>query len=138
MSDNDALTGRLTARIALADEEPIGRLIVDEIWLAAVEGAMASGERLPTARHLAVQLGISPRVVEHAYEELQLRGVVNIRPGEGTFIRLEIPSEAERERHRRLDELCGRTLNEAEALGFDLEEVIACLTEYRFRASGER
>lgn len=134
MVESHPLIRRLLARVAVSRGEPVGRLIVDEVWLAAVDGTVESGERLPTARQVAIRLNISPRIVERAYEELQDRGVVVLRPGEGTFIRIEVPSEAERERHRQLAELCRDVVARAESLGFDLDDLIAGISEYRFRA----
>jgi GntR family transcriptional regulator len=125
------LIGRLLARIGGGVGEPIGRLIVDEVWLAVIEGTMPSGERLPTSRQVAIRLGISPRTVEQAYEELEARGVVATRPGEGSFISLNLPSDADRERHRRLSELCREALDRATDLGFGVDDLIAGLTEYR-------
>jgi GntR family transcriptional regulator len=133
MMEDDPLIRRLNERIAGGVGEPVGRLIVDEVWLAVVEGTMLSGERLPTARQVAIRLGVSPRTVERAYEELEERGVVATRPGEGSFISLKLPSDAERERHRRLAELCREALDRAADLGFGVDDLIAGLAEYRYR-----
>ncbi len=132
--ENHPLIQRLIERIALEAGEPIGGLIVDEIWLAVVEGTIPSGERLPTTRQVAIRLNVSPRTVERAYEELEERGVVRTRPGEGSFINLDLPSDAERERHRRLAELCRDALHSAADLGFGLDELIAALAEFRYTA----
>ena len=106
-------------------------MIVDDVWLAVVEGTLETGERLPTARQVAVALGVSPRVVEGAYRELETRGVVATRPGEGTFISLAPPPDQERERHRRFAELCRAAFEEARDLGFGVDELIDALAEYR-------
>ena len=131
MPENHPLTQRLMVRLLEGSDEPPGRLIVDEIWLAAVEGTMPSGSRLPTTRQVAISLGISPRTVEAAYRELEERGVVATRPGEGTFISLHPPSEVERERHRQLAELCRGALQRAEELGFGIDDMMDCLSDFR-------
>lgn len=109
----------------------MSKLIVDDIWLAVVEGTLGSGERLPTARQIAVGLGVSPRTVDRAYRELEERGVVATRPGEGTFISLAPPTAEERERHRRFGELCRRSFEEARELGFTVDDLIDALVEFR-------
>lgn len=131
MAESQFLTQRLLARLAGGGDQPISRVIVDEIWLAVVQGGLDSGDRLPTAREVAVELGVSPRTVEHAYRELEERGVVASRPGEGTFISLKPPPEAERERHRQFGELCREAYERAHALGFDVNDLIDSLAEFR-------
>jgi GntR family transcriptional regulator len=125
------LTQRLAARLAEGGGEPATTVIIDDIWLAVVDGSLEVGERLPTARELAVVLRISPRAVEHAYQELERRGVVATRPGEGTFVSLTRPSEAELSRRRELAALCRETVERARALGFDLDELWEALAEHR-------
>jgi GntR family transcriptional regulator len=136
----DPITARLADRLAAGVDQPISRLIVDDVWLAVVDGTLSSGDRLPTARQIAIQLGVSPRTVELAYEELETRGVVATRPGEGTFISLRPPPEAERERHGRFAELCRDTFDRAAELGFGVDDLIAALTEFRSveRANSQR
>ncbi|MEX2570885.1 MAG: GntR family transcriptional regulator [Gemmatimonadota bacterium] len=121
----------MTERLASGSDEPLSHLIVDDIWLAVVEGTLTTGERLPTARQVAVGLGVSPRTVERAYRELEDRGVVATRPGEGTFISLKPPSEAERERHRRFAALCRETYDRAQDMGFRVNDLIDSLAEFR-------
>jgi GntR family transcriptional regulator len=125
------ITDRLAARMAGGTNGPVSQLIVDDLWLAIVEGTLSTAERLPTPRQVAIALGVSPRTVELAYEELERRGVVATRPGEGTFVSLAAPSEAERARHREFAALCRETVDRARALGFDLEHLLDALAEYR-------
>ncbi|HEY0218934.1 MAG TPA: PLP-dependent aminotransferase family protein [Afipia sp.] len=51
------------------------------IW----EGAISDGERLPSTRALARDLGISRETVEAAYQQLDSEGFVVRRTGSGTF-----------------------------------------------------
>jgi DNA-binding transcriptional regulator YhcF (GntR family) len=58
---------------------------------AGVEALIASGElgpgdRLPTVRGLAEQLGLAPNTVARAYRELEADGVVETRGRHGTRI----------------------------------------------------
>lgn len=122
---------RLSARIAARGGEPVAHLIVQDIWSSVVDGTLAIGQRLPTARELAVALGVSPRIVDGAYLQLERLGVTLTRRGEGTFVGLSPPSEEERARHRELQEICGTAVERAAELGFEVEEVLERIAEFR-------
>jgi GntR family transcriptional regulator len=129
--EDRALVQRLADLIGAGGARPASQLIVEELWTAVVEGSLETGERLPTARQLAIALGVSPRSIERAYAELARRGVVATRQGVGTFISLTQPSEAERARHRELDALCRDAVRRAQELGFDVDDVLDAIAELR-------
>jgi GntR family transcriptional regulator len=125
------LVRRLQARVRGGSAEPVAQLVGDEIWLAVVDGSLESGQRLPTARELAVALGVSPRSIEHAFAELERRGVLATRPGAGSQVSLTRPSEQELARHQELARLCRATAERAAELGFGIDDVLDVLTEFR-------
>ena len=49
-------------------------------------GALREGEKLPSVRTLAMQLGVNPNTVERAYAELERRGFVRTFPKKGAFV----------------------------------------------------
>ena len=51
------------------------------------DGALVPGDRLPTVRSLADQLGMAPNTVARAYRELEADGVLEGRGRAGTFVR---------------------------------------------------
>jgi len=122
---------RLAGRLREGGAGPMSRLVVEEIWLAVVEGALDIGERLPTTRELAIALGISPRTIERAYDELERRGVIVTRPGAGMFVSLAPPPEAEHERHRQFAQLCDGAVRRAAELGFGVDDLMDALAEFR-------
>ena len=128
---HDPITRRLAERLASGGGEPVAHLIVEELWESVVTGSLRTGARLPTARQLAIALGVSPRSVERAYAELERRGVIQTRPGEGTFVRLDPPSAEQQERRREFAALCREVVARAQALGFSLDELLDALAEYR-------
>lgn len=60
---------------------PKGRQIVTQIQQLIVQGSLSRGERLPSTRHLAEQLGVHRSTVAAAYQELWALGWVELRPG---------------------------------------------------------
>lgn len=61
--------------------------IVRQIKTMIAEGRLASGDRLPPERELAEKFLVSRTSVREALRALESLGLVEIRPGEGTFIR---------------------------------------------------
>lgn len=49
-------------------------------------GQLGSGERLPTVRQTATDLGVAPGTVAKAYKMLESEGVVDTRVGSGTRV----------------------------------------------------
>lgn len=49
-------------------------------------GELAAGERLPTVRRLAEDLGLAPGTVARAYRELEAAGIIETRGRNGTFV----------------------------------------------------
>ncbi len=68
-----------------APEPPYEQIRV-QIADQVARGDLQPGERLPTVRRLAADLGIAPNTAARAYRELELRGVIATRGRAGTFI----------------------------------------------------
>lgn len=65
---------------------PLYRQVEDALAASIASGAPAVGERLPSERDLAGQLGVSRTTAVNAYRELEARGLVRGRVGRGTFV----------------------------------------------------
>lgn len=72
---------------AAALSRPVYLSLAEQVHAAIAEGQLAVGDRLPTHRQLADELGISVQTVSRAYEELIRRGLINGETGRGTFVR---------------------------------------------------
>ncbi|MEV5071859.1 GntR family transcriptional regulator [Microbacterium sp. LMI12-1-1.1] len=53
---------------------------------AVASGELGPGERLPTVRRLAEDLGVAPGTVARAYRELEASGMIETRGRNGTFV----------------------------------------------------
>ncbi|MFQ5807382.1 MAG: GntR family transcriptional regulator [Phycisphaerae bacterium] len=108
---------------------PFYRQVIDQIQFAIADGRLSCGDRLPTVRQLAVELKVNPNTVARAYQELEIRGIVDTQMGTGTFIGSEKVEISEIERKRMLGQICTELLSRASTYGFTLSEVIAALRE---------
>lgn len=61
--------------------------IVDQLKVLIIKGNLKPGDRLPSERELAEILGVSRASVREALTALETIGILDIRPGEGTFVR---------------------------------------------------
>jgi GntR family transcriptional regulator len=104
---------------------PLHDQIKDQIIGLIHAGRLKPGDQLPTMRALSIALAINFNTVAHAYRELDAKGVIMTRRGEGTFVAAPAAGEAEREalRAQMLDRLVRGLLNEAARLGYSTDEV---------------
>lgn len=61
--------------------------IVQQVKQALRLGLLAPGDKLPTAKEVVAATAINPNTVLKAYRELDREGLVEARPGLGTFVR---------------------------------------------------
>ncbi len=73
-------------RSAGPDGRPVYQQIADAVRAAIARQRLGDGERLPTIRQLARQLGVHRDTVATAYEALAAEGVVESAVGRGTFV----------------------------------------------------
>lgn len=66
--------------------QPLYAQLVSALENAMEAGDLKDGERLPSERDLAEQLGLSRTTVVNAYRELESRGLVRSHVGRGTFV----------------------------------------------------
>lgn len=65
---------------------PIYAQIAGSVRGQVAAGTLAPGDRLPSARDLAVQLGVNLHTVLKAYQELRDEGIVDLRRGRGAQV----------------------------------------------------
>jgi len=117
----------LILRIDLGSPTPVYRQIVDSLRALLVNGAFAPGERLPTVREMAVDLGVNHNTVAEAYRLLAEEGWLDLKRHHGATVILRPTQRAEPARQedfvQRLRELAARAV----ADGVDKEEVAKLL-----------
>jgi GntR family transcriptional regulator len=107
--------------------------LVQQVKQSLRTGLLEPGDQLPRVREVAESLAINPNTVLKAYRELELEGLVEGRPGVGTFVRRSLagPSLASQAALRR--DLV-TWLRRARTAGLEQEDVIA-LVEVTLRAT---
>jgi len=70
-----------------ADARPIWKQIGDYVRLLVASGRLAADTAVPSVRHSAREMGVNPATVAKAYQKLVDAGVLEVRRGEGTFVR---------------------------------------------------
>jgi GntR family transcriptional regulator len=108
------------------DATPIYAQLERGLRAGIATGRLRPGDQLPTVRQLAVDLRVNANTVARVYTELERAGVIETRRGVGSFISAT-PARAHppREHERRLRGFVTRLLAEADAAGFNVEDVIA-------------
>ena len=71
------------------------RQVADQLRRLIDQGEFAVGDRLPTERELADQLGISRPTVREALIALEVEGRISIRVGSGIYVTQQRPSVVE-------------------------------------------
>jgi GntR family transcriptional regulator/MocR family aminotransferase len=78
-------------RVDRASGTPLHRQIYERLRRAILEGLLRPGQRVPSTRALALELGVSRLPVLAAYDQLLHEGYLEGRVGSGTFVRGELP-----------------------------------------------
>lgn len=86
-------------------------------------GRLGPGDRLPTIRTLAADLGVAPGTVQRAYRELEGAGVVRTRRRTGTVVAEAPPGVVDAEVAALRDE-AARLVDRARSAGLDDEAVL--------------
>jgi GntR family transcriptional regulator len=104
---------------------PVYRQIINLLTYEIGRGGLREGDRLPTIKELAEQFEINPNTVAKAYRELDLKGVIASRRGDGSFVSAVEPGKplTQKRRAAKLDELVGRLVAEAKAYGISEGEL---------------
>lgn len=88
---------------------------------------LGPGERLPTVRQLARDLGLAANTVARAYRELEAEGLVATRGRHGTFVELRPPVMSAADRSTELAELARAFASSAHRLGADLGAAVSAV-----------
>ncbi|MBK8458918.1 MAG: GntR family transcriptional regulator [Micropruina sp.] len=72
-----------------SSQVPVFEQVRDQLAQAVQSKRLAVGDRLPTVRTLAADLGLATNTVARAYRELEQAGVIETRGRLGTFVSVQ-------------------------------------------------
>ena len=102
---------------------PLYAQIAARVRMAVAAGELAAGESLPSVRSLSRTLRVNPATVVQAYRDLAADGFVDLRHGQGTFIK-EVPTFVrEEERELQAAQMVRKLLQDAARMGIGVEEL---------------
>lgn len=114
--------------IEFSDTKPIYRQIVDHAYNLILDGRWEPGQRVPSVRELAADLGVNTRTVLKAMEDLQDAGVIFSRRGMGYSLAEDAPGKV---REQLRNEFFATTLprlhSEMTMLSISAEELIEAI-----------
>lgn len=127
----DAASAR--ERLALEPVRPLAlkERVIRQLTRSIEQGVLRPGDQLPSERDLSEDLGVSRGTVREAVQFLQVLGLVEIRHGSGTFVRLAKDSNDLREEWREW------TIRHAERI-HDLLEIRKGLEPFAAELAAER
>jgi GntR family transcriptional regulator len=108
------------------------RQLVHQVRQALLLGVLREGDQLPTVKEVVASVAINPNTVLKAYRELEFEGLVEGRPGVGTFVTRSF-ADSSFAAHAALRKDLSRWLAKARRAGLD-DDSIAALFESTFRS----
>ena len=100
------------------------RQLVDQVRQAVSLALLRTGDRLPSVREVVTQITINPNTVHRAYRDLEHEGVVEGRPGLGTFVVASSSQLASEDREALISGLRD-WVDRARLIGLDAEGIAA-------------
>lgn len=97
--------------------------IVRQMKFAVADGALRSGELVPSVRELARELAINPNTVARAYRQLQDDGVLETVRGTGLAVAAAARRPCQSERAKLIRTRLRQVLEEAQRSGLDVGEI---------------
>lgn len=111
--------------------------VVQQVKQALRLGVLAVGDQLPTVKEVVATLAINPNTVLKAYRELEHEGLIDSRPGQGTFV-LRTLAGASLKSHAALRRSLLVWLRQARQEGMDDDSIVALFTAALRDLSAER
>ncbi len=108
------------------DGQPIYRQLRDRVVAMILEGALAEGDPLPSARTVAAEYRINPLTVLKSYQELVDERLVESRRGRGMFVNAGARALLlDAERRKFLTGQWPRVVATIKRLGLDAHELLS-------------
>jgi len=112
-------------QVDLGDKRPIYEQIIEKMQNLIVRGILATDDKIPSVRNMAIELSINPNTIQKAYQELERMGYIYTVKGRGNFV--SAPGNWRNDRKADyIAELSG-VVKELKAMGVSRQEIIDCV-----------
>jgi GntR family transcriptional regulator len=115
--------------VALRPGLSVHEQVVFAVKKAIVSGRMRPGDEFPSVRVLSRELRINPNTAHKVVGTLMGDGLLEVRPGIGTFVATRQAADA-RDRRALLREDVERLVVEARHLDLDVQDVVDAVIEH--------
>ncbi len=115
-------------RVDTTSQVPPYEQIRAQLAALIVTGRLTEGERLPTVRQLAADLGLAPGTVARAYRQLEAAELIRTRRGAGTRV-AALPSGPHTHDADQLSTLARDFTSAARALGADTDDILTAVRD---------
>jgi GntR family transcriptional regulator len=110
--------------------------IAQQVRRAIAAGTLVPGDQLPTVKEVVTKLAINPNTVFKGYRELEREGLVEGRPGAGTFV-LRRPPGPPPGTHTAFARSLARWVSRARDAGLDDPSIAALMHETLYSSLSE-
>lgn len=109
---------------------PIYIQVIQQIKLEMIRGELPPGEKMPSARDLALKYQINPNTANRIYKELETEELVFTKRGLGTYV-TENPQTLLQIREELAKKQLQEFITQMKAIGFSKEDLVSSvLAEY--------
>lgn len=109
--------------IDFQSDKPIYQQLVDRISREIVRGDRQPGQKLPSVREYAIEVGVNANTISRVYRELESETIVETRRGQGTFV-TENEARLDSLRQELKQQNIESFIKDMEEMGFTLTEMI--------------
>ena len=113
---------------SFTDNLPIYIQLVEQIKINIISGNLASGERLPSVRDLALQTKVNPNTMQKALSELENMGLIYTERTNGKFV-TEDKELILRYKNEYANDMVQTFFNNMKKIGYTKPEAIQYLTK---------
>ncbi|AQS58422.1 MULTISPECIES: GntR family transcriptional regulator [Eubacteriales] len=103
--------------------QPIYLQIIQRLCRQIIRGELGAGDKLPSVRELAVQMGVNPNTVQRVYSEMERLQVAETKRGLGTFV-TEKESRLKQLREELMTEQISSFISDMKEMGFTASEIV--------------
>lgn len=109
--------------------KPIYMQIADQLYKQIIRQEINPGDKLPSVRDLAIELGVNPNTIQRSYSEMERLGIVETKRGQGTFI-VEQQQIVVDLKQQLQNEIIHQFVKSMKELGFSQDDILAGLKQY--------